>query len=257
MSDQGPTQYDEGGRSIAFLDILGFSEHVKRAQDPGYFPTLLTALRTVKSVGDTWPTVVGQEGIPPEEMQKALDFRSHTFSDSIVLSERGKMVAPLIFAVARLAMALLKDGVYFRGGIAVGALHHDETVVFGPAFLQAYDLEHTAAKYPRVLLTDTALEIARQNAIKFPGYALTHRVDQFVALDTDGLYYVDFLKLALAGPEAVAGVRRGQLGSVIIPALERAQKERDEAKSQYVRANLGWLAHYLEKFVSEHIVKGG
>src|SRR5262245_32651698 len=99
MSEQGPTQYDEEGRSFAFLDILGFREHVTRSKDPDYFPTLLAALRTVKRMGDTWPTVVGQEGIPPEEMQKALDFRSHTFSDSIVLSERGKMVAPLIFAV--------------------------------------------------------------------------------------------------------------------------------------------------------------
>jgi len=53
------------------------------------------------------------------------------------------------------------------------------------------------------------------------------------------------------------GVRRGQLGSLIIPALTHAQKQRDEAPSQYVRANSGWLAHYLEKFASEHLVKVG
>lgn len=251
MSEQTPTHYDDEGRSVAFLDILGFREHVKRSQKPDHFPTLLAALRRVRSVGDTWSTLVGQEGVPPEE----LDFRSHTFSDSIVLSGRGKMVAPLFFAVAYLAMALLKDGIYFRGGISVGALYHDESIVFGPALIEAYELESKAAKYPRVLLTDSALKIARQNTIKFPGRAPTFQLDQFVAQDTDGLCYVDFLKLAAAGSELVAGVSEGRLSSVIIPALERVRKERDEVESQYDRANLGWLTHYLDKFASDHFLR--
>jgi hypothetical protein len=104
-SDERPNRYDEEGRSIAFLDILGFADHVNKAKDPNYFRTLLGALHTVKSVGDVWPIRVVQQGIPPEEMQKAMDFRSHAFSDSIVLSERGKMVGPLIFIVAHLGLA--------------------------------------------------------------------------------------------------------------------------------------------------------
>src|SRR5262249_36310112 len=103
MSGEEPTHYEE--RSIAFIDILGFKEHVMKAdKDPAFFPTILGALHAVKDARDAWPTFATQEGIPPEETKARLDFRSDTFSDSIVFSERGAMVAPLLFAVSRLTM---------------------------------------------------------------------------------------------------------------------------------------------------------
>src|SRR5262249_39870734 len=94
---------------------------------------------------------------------------------------------------------------------------------------------------------------AGEHAITFGGYAATHRASAFVVQDSDGLHFVDFLKIAVAAPEAVAGVAGRQLSSRIIPALTRAQAQRDDkAFPQYVRANFGWLAHYIETFLAEH-----
>jgi hypothetical protein len=37
--------------------------------------------------------------------------------------------------------------------VAKGKLHHENPVMFGPAFLEAYHIETTIAKYPRVVLS--------------------------------------------------------------------------------------------------------
>ena len=50
---------------------------------------------------------------------------------------------------------LLYEGIYTRGGIALGNARHDATAVFGPAVVEAHRSEQTAA-YPRILVSDGA-----------------------------------------------------------------------------------------------------
>jgi hypothetical protein len=196
---------------------------------------------------------MAQQGIPPEETQAVIDFRSYTFSDCIVLSERGAMVAPLMVAVSRLTMALLQVDILVRGGIAIGKLHHDDAVVFGPALIEAYQLERTCAKYPRVLLSDRALAVAGENLIKFGGSALSHRANSFARQDADGLHYVDFLRMAAAAPESVVDVPKGKLSTYIICALRRTEKEYGNTVHPLdIRSKFGWLARYIKTFLSEH-----
>lgn len=51
---------------------------------------------------------------------------------------------------------LIKDGYVFRGGITFGDVYYDknENIVFGPAIVEAYELESKYAKNPRVLIQD-------------------------------------------------------------------------------------------------------
>src|SRR5712672_2824370 len=51
------------------------------------------------------------------------------------------------------ATRLLSSGLLTRGAVAKGKLHHDNPVMFGPAFLEAYHIETTIAKYPQVVLS--------------------------------------------------------------------------------------------------------
>jgi hypothetical protein len=46
----------------------------------------------------------------------------------------------------------MANGILVRGGLAKGMLHHRGNVVFGPALLDAYALESTIAKFPRILI---------------------------------------------------------------------------------------------------------
>ena len=52
---------------------------------------------------------------------------------------------------------LIKEGYVFRGGITFGDVYYDknENIVFGPAIVEAYELESKYAKNPRVLIQDS------------------------------------------------------------------------------------------------------
>jgi hypothetical protein len=82
------------------------------------------------------------------------DFQFQTFSDSIVMSSAATLTGLLhIFhSITELNISLLKPGLLTRGAVARGKLYHDRSVIFGPALLNAYGIETTVAKYPRVVL---------------------------------------------------------------------------------------------------------
>lgn len=48
-------------------------------------------------------------------------------------------------------------GIFIRGGVSIGLAHHDEFNAFGPAMVDAYELELKMAKYPRIILTGQTL----------------------------------------------------------------------------------------------------
>ena len=85
-------------RTVAFVDILGFSDLVERsASDPAFVVKLSQALRIVELQGRAWAaqSASAGAGTTPEDT----DFRSQVFSDCIVLSQRGKMAAPMFIGV--------------------------------------------------------------------------------------------------------------------------------------------------------------
>ena len=59
---------------------------------------------------------------------------------------------------SKLIIDLLRAGFLIRGSVVLGPLHHCDNVVFGPALLQAVDIEEREAFYPRILVTDAVLD---------------------------------------------------------------------------------------------------
>jgi len=136
--------YEE--RYVAFVDILGFSEIVKnsiKGNEKPSFDELVNILGKISERDHEIDSVFGD------------DFKFQTFSDSIIMSDRISIggLFQITSAVQDLAIELLKVGLLMRGGIAKGRLHHDANVVFGPAFLEAYRLESSIAKFPRIILS--------------------------------------------------------------------------------------------------------
>jgi hypothetical protein len=147
-------------RYVAFLDILGFSEIVRgstASQDK-----VAELVRTLENIAAAKQEFGGDIGIEPD------DFNAQSFSDCIVLSENASArgLFHLLASVTVLSFNLLSKGIFTRGGIAKGQLHHSDKVVFGPAMLDAYNLESTIAVYPRILV-----DRATHTDYKSPGYA--------------------------------------------------------------------------------------
>src|SRR5689334_21545079 len=72
------------------------------------------------------------------------------FSDNIVFSlpgtglkeiGAGLIVTYLANSVGKILTRAISLGCLVRGGIAFGPLHHERGVVFGPAMVEAYELE--------------------------------------------------------------------------------------------------------------------
>lgn len=57
----------------------------------------------------------------------------------------------LLLDLVHLQLELASYDVLLRGGITIGDLYHDGSIVYGSAMNEAYLLESKKAKYPRII----------------------------------------------------------------------------------------------------------
>jgi hypothetical protein len=139
--------YDD--RYVAYMDILGFRSLVQRIpSEPGLYDEAVGAFNQLET------------RLPVDLAPEKCDFRQQIISDGIVMSSDNTSAGLefLVFAIEQLSIALLTLGMFTRGGLAKGKLHHDDKVIFGEGFLEAYFLESEIAKYPRIIVGRTVYD---------------------------------------------------------------------------------------------------
>lgn len=157
---------------VAFIDILGFKEIVKRSErSPKQLRTIYESLEFLKKreLPDKWNLqLVEIEEDAQKRGMPAFDISNRTFSsafsDSIVVSvivNDNNIHGSLSTLLANLSFVgskLIIDGILIRGGITIGKIIHTPTgIVFGQGLIDAYHLESRAAKYPRIILSDNLI----------------------------------------------------------------------------------------------------
>ncbi len=170
--------YEE--RVVGFVDILGFGELVRRAdKDPNLRTEIIHALNKVHS----------QKSPGGGET----DLRTQNFSDSLILSASNSAEGfwHLMLSMDALAWNLLQAGVLVRGAVTIGGAHHDEQIVFGVGVNEAYRLESTIAKVPRIVLGSRAVRAADVFAQQFE-YASVY-LDSRLRRDSDGVWFLNYL----------------------------------------------------------------
>ncbi len=118
------------------------------------------------------------------------DLEITQFSDSIVLSVLpvGHYFMNFNF-FKELTIAMIKEGVVFRGGITYGQIHHDTEFVFGPAMNCAYYLESKIANYPRILVDQSVLDLKNDE-----GKVIADYPGQFVIdVGEQGHSHIDYI----------------------------------------------------------------
>jgi hypothetical protein len=141
--------YDD--RYVAYMDILGFRSLVERIpSEPALYNEAVAAFNVLETELD----------VPLELAKTNYGFRKQIISDGIVMSSdnTGKGLEFLVLAIKQLSIALLRLGMFTRGGLAKGKLHHDDNVLFGDGFMDAYFLESQIAKYPRIIVGKTVYD---------------------------------------------------------------------------------------------------
>lgn len=200
---------------VAFIDLLGFSEMVRvdceSANEPKYLELLHNAhLRASE--------IFGQD----------LDAGLIQFSDSIVLSRPFDLDAlpTFIASIASWQRGLLRDGLLCRGGVTFGKHFVKDRFLFSKGLIDAYQLESTQAKYPRIVISENLLELASP----------TVDVSKLALIkEEDGITFIDYLNL---------GDNTGEK-----TALEAAAKNVIDTAprgSTSVQEKMRWLARYAD-----------
>lgn len=137
-------------RFVAFLDILGFKEILKRDNQE-----VERIMHIISDVTQDVTTVSGHGIIPDDNITQTV------LSDSIVLSipapgiikDAYKNFRFLLHVVEKIQFKCALEDVWIRGGISWGNLHHELSGgnVIGQGLVNAYLFEQTA-HYPRVLI---------------------------------------------------------------------------------------------------------
>lgn len=209
---------------VAFIDVLGFKNMVTRNIDD-----VILALRYIKLFRDSFYSLPSRAGTPAdhllnlsmsEEEYEAELPKATMFSDSIVISQdinNLSSFSDFIEFIALMQFELLREGILIRGGIDIGELYHDDSFVFGEGLVSAYSLESKTAIYPRIVVSQKAIERVNSD-IESQFEAETKRYffvngkkyymepfnlekyyikDEFFYISYDDQYYIDYLRLGL------------------------------------------------------------
>jgi len=250
--DASTTSFED--RFVAFVDILGFSSIVKHAATDGdTFETLRDALENI----DGQVKRLEEYRLWCASLDPAARFLSAptpiemtAFSDCYLISGKASDGAWAVFAAAQaLGANLLAHDILTRGAVVLGAAYHQGKIAFGPAIIEAYDIERNIAKYPRILVTDSARE-----AIRWENENFWH--GQLLRPDTDGCPFINVLTPPLSKwsplssdtPLAV-GDMKPFLGRIREFLRSRLETSRDDlAHLSKVR----WLVHHFNLTAGEH-----
>ena len=170
---------------VAYLDILGIAARMKEGYERQKLA--MNKLHNLYTFSMDISKEIAMEGYS--------DIQFKIFSDNIIivkkLSEQSDKrlldIRALLYCVSNFQCLAVKDSVGWlvRGGITIGDLFVDETMVWGEALLKAYDLESNSAIYPRILM-DSNLLLQMDS---------DEELTKFVLQDFDNLYFLNYLHI--------------------------------------------------------------
>ena len=186
-------------RAVAFLDILGFKNLIREAEN--IRPDRLVSLKTVIESHVRFDNANLDQNVPIEMHLKYL-----FISDSIILSAPLKQgnydgLDAIVVKSIQIAQKVLELGHLIRGGISVGPVWHEETNIFGSGYIDAFLTEQNAV-YPRISLSKDAATIWASATRAVPTLCLAEGSNQTVdILHTEyyrtrnaGIAYEDYIE---------------------------------------------------------------
>lgn len=251
-------------RLCAFVDILGFGDLVRLScERPDLQTRIRQLLREVVLARPVWeqdgPVQViearlARQGASDPKHQAEVLVREYaaaergsSFSDSLVLSAtlNDRAITGLVTSLLILSRGLARLGKYARGAVCLGPLCHEQDLCFGPALINAYDLEKNA-EYPRIVFTPEAYaEVVKVNLPSVGPLA------PYLRKDADGQQFLDFL--TQVAPDLADTFGAEEMKEI------RCELWRQLSSSQAPdrrRRKLVWLARYFNFVLKKAPIEG-
>jgi hypothetical protein len=206
--------------AVLFLDLLGVRAMTQGAEKD--VQRRLVALDD--AIGDTVRQYVGPD----------TRFPATFFSDTLVVAtpadDPAEAVDLLTRDAARLQLALTARGFFVRGGLSLGLFSIGDGLIFGPALVEAYELESRHAIHPRIVLSKEAEAMAPRS--------------RRLMRDGDGhvfINYLDRLREQLKSPDADLEAHAEQVTRQLL----------DHRGDRRIWEKYRWAAEYHNAFLAE------
>jgi hypothetical protein len=191
---KGTNMYED--RVLAFIDVLGFSEMVKRTIKDGV--EVENETEKIGALFNDFQELVHRPVSSSNDSSQTSKIVNH-FSDSIVISylkTEKSGIFHILVDILFLCATVLQRGFLLRGAIVCGKLYHTETKIYGPALVKAYEMERKIAVYPRIILDDNILDIAKEYPRDIYYKNMEFKtIEKMILKDFDGFYFINYFDL--------------------------------------------------------------
>jgi hypothetical protein len=204
-------------RVIVYADIIGWTA---ACQEPSNYPRLRAVTQGIAERGRNFSAEVKAKvaklagaGVPLHFIEQHASFEFSFFSDNLAISVPSRYAEQVFKTIAFVVHGLLREGFLVRGGVTLGDVYHRNNVLFGPALIEAVDLERTA-RYPRLLCSPSLVTFLEDASYK----------DKAIILDREKEWV---LNIACGGPDAfldLNGILKNKLTALRLE--ERAEIEK-------------------------------
>ena len=190
-------EYQE--RYVAFLDMLGFSNKCAKK--------VLSCSEIFKllSINSLINEVVKHKFLRYIIPEDVVDNTYYSImSDSIFIAAPANDYGLLyiLYLCSFIQNMLLEHNILLRGGITKGEFFGKDDIVFGPAVVEAYNIERFISNYPRIVLAECIINDKKKtpeyyisNAInKYEEDSINTQIELLINQSTDdSLYFVNYL----------------------------------------------------------------
>ena len=153
-------------RAILFVDILGWTEELKRKSADEIHRILSPFIQQGNENNEQQRERIRQRVAEDDRLSSNplyMSVQVSFFSDCFVCSMPSEFASRLCNRASHIILDFLSEGFLVRGGLSAGELYHKDQIVFGPALLRAYEIENKEAIFPRVLIDSFLINRLNEN----------------------------------------------------------------------------------------------
>jgi len=177
-------------RVIIYLDILGFADIIHLTANAEYdkagrISDIQKLFRQIREI------LYADE----KQMHLTKSKMITNFSDLVVISflaSEFKHITHELYEMQVFISNCILKGYLLRGSIIYGDLIHDEDMIFGPGLIEAYEIEQTKARYPRILIDKAIVNDQKLSANDRLVSIRNREIDGIISIDEDGEFYIDY-----------------------------------------------------------------
>lgn len=236
---------------FVLMDMLGYSDLISKSQQAG---SQQDALRDLHNALSASRRGLEDQDYPVElrDLGEKDFYALKAFTDNIAIGWPVLSDAEIEFdrAFSRLATFQFKmavRGYFVRGAISVAPAYVDEVVVFGDALTQAYKGESELARDPRIILTESAVRVAKNHLTYYSPPAPAPQVRDILK-DADGQWFLNYLDTVL-----IAEYEHGPFYEEFMQHKGAVEKKLAEhVANPKIWAKYAWVAGYHNYFCDLH-----